>query len=423
MIIFLILSLILYFLFILYRSKNYLFFIYSAIFFLYEFPAILLYLSDIDDFVSAQKLFLSRIDDQDYYYIFGVLFFYLSTLFAYFFYRINYKKLTLANKVKYYPSSFFYLSIIIFIFGLASIYAGASSVRILDYAGEGLPTTPLFSYGITLLPVSAIGAYFFFSKGKYNSFLTIIVLCLPLSYEIFLTSRRQWFAPAILVIILIYLYSKASLKDKSKALILSSVAGIILFSIQFGTRSNVADFYIEGGALYGVIAPQFGEFIAISSTSLFAWGDYAVGEKPPTYGFHLLYLILDAFPFFKLGSFIFPDYIDTLTSIRLEVAPTGGMSLFADALISFGYFGLLIFGIFTGLLLKIFHSHLLKYSDSNQSFSVPSMFYFSLISILLLKYRSGFGDIFQATIGFTFLYFFFYGMSYGLAKFSKTRDN
>jgi len=237
----------------------------------------------------------------------------------------------------------------------------------------------------------------------------IVIALLPLSHEVFLTSRRQFFAPSVLCLVLIVLYDA---RLRSRYLIIAGLVtlSLLFFGVQYWLRHEFADNADAEGAFEGLLAPQLGEFVAIGSTSFYAWVSFVMEDMLPSYGFHLLYQALNAFPFVKLGDIFYPSYGADLMSAIHQLSPFGGFSIIADALFSLGLYGLLFLAIAVGFAIAIGHKLLDRHLRNGYVPTILSVYLVSLAATLLLKYRSGLGDIFQAFLTFTLLYLFFIGL-------------
>jgi len=396
-----------------FKRRHYLFGVFVLLFGCYELPGPILFSGLLgDDFVRAQQIFMSRADEHSvtmYIYALSAFFavlngVYLSAL------RLRLvKSATPIVQLRNQSRIFTILIFAIFVFGLVSVYVGAGAVRIRDYLGEHLPTTPLFSYGIVLLASAVMVAYHHFSRRDWFVFVVIVIALMPLSHEVFLTSRRQYFAPSILSLVLIVLYDT---RMRSRYLITTGLVmlSLLFLGVQYWLRHEFTENVGAEGAFEGFLAPQFGEFVAIGSTSFYTWVSVVMGDMSASYGFHLLYQVLNSFPFIKLGDIFFPFYGADLASTIIQLSPFGGFSIIADALLSFGLFGLLFLAIIFGVAISIFHKLLLRYLSNGFVPTVAGVYAVSLAATLLLKYRSGLGDMFQTFLTYTLLYLFFIGL-------------
>ncbi len=396
-----------------FKKRHYLFGIFVLLFGCYELPGPILFSGILgDDFVTAQRIFMSKADERSVtYYIYALSAFFVVLNGVYLsavrlrLIRSAAPNLQLRNQSRIFTT----LILAIFLFGLVSVYVDAGAVRVLDYLGESLSTSPLFSYGIILLASAVMVAYHHFSRRDWFVFILIVIALIPLLHEVFLTSRRQFFAPSIFSLLLIVLYDT---RLRSRYLIITGLVmlSLLFFGIQFLVRSEVTDNVSTEGAFELFFAPQLGEFVAIGSIGFYTWVSVVMGSMSVSYGFHIMYQALNAFPFIKLGNILFPSYGADLISIVSQLSPFGGFSIVADALFSFGLLGLLYMAIFIGFTIAIFHKLLLRYLSNGFVPTVASVYVVSLTATVLLKYRSGFGDMFMAFLTYTLLYLFFIGV-------------
>jgi hypothetical protein len=296
---------------------------------------------------------------------------------------------------------------VILAFGLVSVATGAGEARLDDYAGEAREATRFFSYGASLFVVCvAIGLH---QLGRHHWLgLTITFLCLaPLAVELFIAGRRQWFGPGALLVLLLLLYSR----QRYKAALAGGVVLLTfwLFAIQYGFREDIQQG--QQGTLMlpetlAVIGPQLGEFAAVGLISLNAWTRYVEDASASlTDGVHWLFHLLNTVPFVKAGDYLFPQYADALYDSYETIAPWGALSMLADAMMGFGWLGGPIVAILLGWLCHTAHTCARGYLQHGLVPGSPNaIFVLSLISVLLLKYRSGFGDVIQTTVSFSILY-------------------
>jgi hypothetical protein len=309
------------------------------------------------------------------------------------------------------PDVFYYLIFFVFVCGVISVNANAGSVRLLDYEGADLPTTPFFTYGNVLLATVMTVAVAFVAQRNWTGLSLIAVGIAPLVHELVITSKRQYFAPSVLVIILSVLYSR-QIKAKFSIILVLMGAAITFFGVQYYLR--VA--FMEGedvstqGLFDGTLVPQLGEFVAIGSTTLYAWGDYVLSGEPVTLGAHWTYHALNAVPYIRLGDILFPDYATDLFASYRAISPWGGLSILADSILGFGVAGLGAAAIVIGALIRYWHGLLHRYLANGIELSVRGVYVISMIATLCLKYRSGVGDIIQNVVQLTILYFFIIGI-------------
>lgn len=298
------------------------------------------------------------------------------------------------------------LALVIFAFGIVSVLHEEGLRRLDDYLGGDYEGLQVFSYGIGLLPVLACFAVMLYMRGQKKFAAVMFVAALPLLHEIFLTSRRQFFLPALFVILMWRLYGA------NKRLSWISIAGVVavvlvFFGLQFSLRERVtgADVTISDSALAGAIAPQLGEFVAIGATSL---SSYPVVEKRGvTYGSQFVVTALNAVPFAKLGNALFPDEAQQFMDIARTVAPIGGLSMIAECYLSFGRVGVVLLGLLVAVLAGKLHLRLIDFYSRRQ-FSAMNILFVSVGCVLLGKYRSGISDAFLAFTSISILFLALY---------------
>src|SRR5438876_1588185 len=194
-----------------------------------------------------------------------------------------------------------------------------------------------------------------------------------------------------------------------KALLVVGITGIVtvLFALQFALREEVQQgptgFETQPLA-FAVVAPQLGEFMGIGSTSLHAWTSFVTDQTPVTNGVHWAFHALNTIPFLKLADTWFPQYSEDLYRTYGELAPWGGLSMLADALMAMGLLGVPVLAVALGVLCRRAHEFTASAMRAGMPGDAYSMYYLSLIATLLLKYRSGIGDAIQAAVAFSILY-------------------
>src|SRR5690349_12149507 len=148
------------------------------------------------------------------------------------------------------PEKFYFLICTVLVFGVISAYTEAGEVRLLSYAGEDLPVTPAFFYGGALLVSVMTVALFYWLERKWIALILIAGAVAPLAYEVFLSSRRQNFAPSALVVIFLILYSRKISSISKLFLTLTFVLGaLVLFSFQFWVRAEYGAMPTDPGFL------------------------------------------------------------------------------------------------------------------------------------------------------------------------------
>jgi len=181
---------------------------------------------------------------------------------------------------------------------------------------------------------------------------------------------------------------------------------LFLLSVQYSLREQIAG--ISGlfaeSTLSGIAYPQLNEFIAVG---LISFKSVLLLEKLDfTYGFHFLLTILNSVPFLDLGDMIFESYAIQRDAIIKMLAPWGGFSMMAEAYWAFGKIGLILLGILLGISIRFLHIKLLR-PFHKEYISSRDVYWVSLVTVLLLKYRSGISDAYLYIINFTIIYYFF----------------
>jgi len=294
------------------------------------------------------------------------------------------------------------LALVILAFGIVSVLHEEGLRRLDDYLGGDYEGLRVFSYGIGLLPVLTCFAVVLYVRGQKTLAAVMFVAALPLLYEIFLTSRRQYFLPALYVILMWQLYGS------SKRLSWVSLAGVVavvllFFGAQYSLRERVTgdDVTITDSVLEGSLAPQLGEFVAIGATSLYSYP--VVEERGVTYGSQFAVTALNAIPFAKLGNALFPDEAQQFMDIARTVSPFGGLSMIAECYLSFGRAGVVLLALLMALLAGKFHRRLIDFY-SRRRFSATNILFVSVGCVLLGKYRSGVSDAFIAFTSMALLF-------------------
>ncbi len=301
------------------------------------------------------------------------------------------------------------LAFLILVFGVVSVLQEEGLRRLDDYLGGDYEGLRVFSYGIGLLPVLTCFGVVLYVRGQKLMAAVILVAALPLLYEIFLTSRRQFFLPVFFVILLWRLYgSNEPLSWLSRAGVLAVV--LVFFGLQYSLRERLAgnDVTIAGSVLEGSLAPQAGEFVAIGATSLYSYP--LVETRGVTYGSQFAVTVLNAVPFAKLGNALFPDTTQQFADITSTVAPFGGLSMIAESYLSFGRTGVVVLGLLMAVLAGKFHRRLIDFY-SRRRYSATNILFVSVGSVLLGKYRSGVSDAFFAFTSMSILFVALYLMA------------
>lgn len=400
----------------LFRRRHYLASLFIAMVAMYELTAPILYQLDIfDDIVSALALYASVATEERIrehvlsvgLYLAFLLIGYLGALWLL-------RSLGIPQPASRSPVSFngpgsarpgfYFLLLIILVFGIISWAMDAGRVRLLDYLGYDLYGTPFYSYGtllfVCLAPLAIVAV-----QRRAWAYLLIVVLCaFPIATEIFISSRRQFFAPTVLYGIFYFLYS-----DRSPIRHVRLITFIALSLVFFGLQANMRT-TITGTALIDQeealpLAVQLGEFVAIGSTTLFSVS--LINEANFT-GFlqFIITGVANSIPYYKLGDIAFPEYVEYIRSMVEQIAPFGGLSGVAEAYMSAGNFGVGIVGMLTGVLLMFGERSLRVHMTKPLVPTFGSLYMACVVTTLFMKYRSGFTDAFLTFVAFTFLYAF-----------------
>jgi len=319
--------------------------------------------------------------------------------------------------VKYKNVSVFHFAFIILAvlaFGLISVYTGSGTKMLELYSrddvyGQGA-YVPLFYYATYLLVVLVILGISSFEKKRWMVMAMLVVAAMPIVREIIISGKRQLWIPSFFVLLLYLLYSRR-LKINLKIWIPVLVAVIVLaMGLQFQLRmiEQGAEF---GGDFYSIVLwPFLEEFLGNGHVSRLAWNMYVEGNQSVQYGLQWLFIISNSFPYMKIGNLLWPHYRSEIDSIYFSVSPWGGLPIFADAIIAFGVFGIGLVGAVMGSLLAFAHKKIEYWFAQDIYITGHSVYLISLISTLVLKYRSGIGDVLRTIIFFSVLFGFFYAL-------------
>lgn len=297
---------------------------------------------------------------------------------------------------------FYILLVVLTIFGLISVSQGVGTQRLHDYLGYEYNVTPFYSYGTLLLCGTAPLIVYAVRTRQIAKLLLIILAILPIASQIFISSRRQFFAPLILFFVFYLLYKRGSVK-RFAWLGAFLVVSIIFLGLQVQMRILITGVDYTNTDTATAVAVQVAEFIAISSTTL-----YSIVYVDPAYFTNFLHFIVmgvsNVIPYLKLGDLLFPDYTQGIQRMFETVAPFGGLSVIAESYASAGYVGVGVVAMLSGAIFQYGHLAWRAYSG-NEAFLSPRLIFFaSLICILILKYRSGFTDAFLTSVNFGLLY-------------------
>jgi hypothetical protein len=303
-----------------------------------------------------------------------------------------------------YAADFILLAMALLLFGAISVATDAGQTRLLDYEGLEIRTIPVYGYATILLVVVGVLLIWAAERGRPWTMLVLLLTAAPIAYEAFVSSKRQIFAPVILVLGLYFLYSP---RIRNKLLWLAAgVAFMVgLFALQFLARIELGAVDIGDTPLELLLLPQLGEFIAVGSTSLYSLA--LVDSHRVTYGENLLLAILNSVPYMKLGTLLYPDKIADLVDFQKQIAPYGALSTLAEAWWTFQWFGVVIVGIAMGFMLRVAHWKLRHAFENGVSVEPRTVYWICLIATIFVKYRSGISDMIQSTIAFTLLYWTF----------------
>lgn len=297
---------------------------------------------------------------------------------------------------------YYFLLLVLLVFGVISVSQDVGTIRLHDYLGYEYVTTPFYSYGTLLIVVSAPLVVYTMLKKQWVLLGIILLACIPLSSQIFISSRRQFFAPIFVFLILHLLYSYTSRK-RYFWLLLCTTGAIVFLGLQAQMRILFTGVELTEGDALTSIALQLGEFVAISSTTL-----YTLAYIDPAFFTDFLHFFVmgvgNMIPFVKFGDLLFPEYVQNIQRMIETVAPVGGLSLIAESYVAAGTTGVAIVAVLSGGLFSFGHLAWKSYSISKDSLSPRLIYFCCLICLLTLKYRSGYTDAFLATVNFSLLY-------------------
>jgi hypothetical protein len=294
---------------------------------------------------------------------------------------------------------------VILVFGIISVVTGAGQSRLEDYVGELNPTTRFFSYGALLFVVCGAILWHQLFWKKWSAFVVTALCFLPLTIELFIAGKRQWFAPAAFILLMLILYSRVRYKLAFAAASIFVVTAF--FALQYSLREQIQQADSELGTapfVWAILIPQMNEFLGVGAISFYSWNMFVLEGTSPTWGLHWGFHLLNAFPFIKLGDMLFPAYSQQIYTTYSNVAPWGALSMVADAIIGFGWLGVPLLGIALGALCRKAHEYLVVAMQRGMPGDAKSIYTLSLIAVLFLKYRSGIGDAIQAAVAFSILY-------------------
>jgi hypothetical protein len=294
---------------------------------------------------------------------------------------------------------------VIMVFGIASVITGAGQSRLEDYVGgEGREASRFLFYGALLLVVATALLVDALAGRRWAAALWILICLTPLVIESYAAGRRQVFAPSVLYIVACLVYSNLRHKFFSVAAILAVV--LTIFALQFSLRQQiqVSEHVYLDALPDDILAPQAGEFVAIGSTTFYAWNFMESGDVQPTWGKHWLFHLLNAAPFVKFGDLLFAEYRDELTALYWTVSPWGGLSVLCDSILGLGELGIGAAAILLALLLRAAHHGAVRALRAGSPRTAETIYVLSLIATLIPKYRSGWGDIIQSFVAFSLLY-------------------
>lgn len=292
----------------------------------------------------------------------------------------------------------------IFIFGLIAFFDNAGTKRLGDYVGLSEVVTPFYSYGIFLLPAIALALWHAYKNRLYLFVIAGVISCMPLVYEIFISSRRQFLLPIPITLILYWLYLNVKFSTLTRRILIISLSLTILFYMQYSTRlliqeAREVDLQGSFGTIDGeafiveLLSPLFGELLAVANISKSVFSTISEGQI--TSGLQLIVTAFNSVPFLRLGDWIFPGYLDSMMNSIVVFAPYGAFPASAELILSFGtilfpFGGALIGGVmYCG-----------EYWLGRLSVAPSRLTYilFPYFAVLLAKYRSGMSDMIQFTL-------------------------
>lgn len=289
------------------------------------------------------------------------------------------------------------------IFGLVSVAQDVGTQRLHDYLGYEYSVTPFYSYG-TLLMVCVAPLVIYSIRMRHWGRLALVVLCaLPIASQIFISSRRQFFAPMILFFTFYLLYQKGGSR-RFLWLALFLTGSLMFLGMQAQMRIWITGVDYTNTDATVPVAVQVAEFVAISSTTLYA----LVYVDPAFFTDFLHFFVLgvcNAIPYVKFGEILFPDYTQGIQRMFETIAPFGGLSVIAESYAAAGYTGVAIVACIAGAIFYFGNLAWRAYSTASAMPSLRLVFYCCCICTIILKYRSGFTDAFLASVNFALLYF------------------
>ena len=285
--------------------------------------------------------------------------------------------------------------------GIISVATGAGSLRLNDYLGYDMYVTPFYSYGAQLLVVVGPIAHHAIRRRAWGRLVLLVAMAAPISLEIFVSSRLQWFAPLAAYLLLYLIYSGLTVRRIVGASI-ATVAMLFVLAMQAAMRVQVTgqDLTYADNMLF--IAAQLGEFVAIGTTSM-----ASISLASDSYQTNFLQFVsmglANAVPYLKFGDMLFADFNNQLIGTFEMIAPAGGLSIIAEAFMSLGFTGVFIVGCFLGPLVYVGHRVWRGFVTAGPG--ELRVYGVAIVSLLAVKYRSGFTDMLLSFVNFSILYF------------------
>lgn len=305
---------------------------------------------------------------------------------------------------------FYALIVLIFSFGAISSATGAGNLMLDDYliesdgAGSG-GVTAFFWYGTLLITCCAPILSYLYVHKKWVLFGIILFAMFPMIYEVFLSSRRQFVAPALAFFLFQFLYGyRGTYKYALVGLFLLLAVGLL--GAQAGMRTEFSGDITSSDASFATpFAAQFSEFVAAGATTLASIE--LIQPNSYTYFGHFFVLgFANSIPYVKLGNTGFPEYIASYQSLYRSIAPIGGFSTIGEAYLAWGELGVMGVALIAGSLARLGHIGLERFFSGKIGLPVHGTYVVCMTCILMLKYRSGFTDAYMSFVNFSLIYYF-----------------
>lgn len=302
------------------------------------------------------------------------------------------------------PGVFMVFCLTVFVFGVIAVLDDAGTKRLGDYIGYNEYVTPFYSYALAILPASALVIWHAYESRRYSFFILGLISCIPIVFEAFISSRRQFLLPIPATLVLYWLYSGENARVVINRASVFSILLILAFYAQYSTRLltqgdqevNVAAIVESFDVSTGVVevaSPIFSELIAVSAITHAVFS--SIGGDQVTFGLQWIVTALNSAPYLKVGNWIFPNYLDTLYDTIIIFAPFGAFPVAAELMLSFGTTFFVVGAAFigAGIYMAEYAMHRLVRNDSPLVYVI-----FSYCAVMLVKYRSGLSDMIQYSL-------------------------